>query len=96
MKHGVCVCVFVWRKGPINEWVPARVTHSRGAVTSSSQTTSLPEENAQFQRNKSWKWTKIRLRVPMEPETKIHYTGECQEQLTDWLANSRVSLQFHC
>jgi hypothetical protein len=29
-----CACVRAWRKGSVNEWVPARGTPSRGGVTS--------------------------------------------------------------
>jgi hypothetical protein len=43
------VCVFVWRRGPVSDRAPARVTPSRGGVTSSSQTPLLVGEEASIQ-----------------------------------------------
>jgi hypothetical protein len=42
------VCACVCRKGPVSEWVPVRITPTRGRATDSSRTPPLVEEEARF------------------------------------------------
>jgi hypothetical protein len=61
---GVYVCV--WKKEPVCEWVPARVTPSRGRVT------SIVDEEAPFQNTwKSWKEQKYVHGSRRDPKPRL-------------------------
>jgi hypothetical protein len=64
-RESACVLVCVWRRGPVTEWVPAQVTPSTVAATSTDQILRAVEEEASFKKIKSVGKSKI---MAMGPE----------------------------
>jgi hypothetical protein len=65
----------VWRRGPVNEWVSARVTPSRAA---SNQLQS--DSSSRWRGGPISKHVEVLERAKMGPETKIDCAGEAQRK----------------